>query len=194
MHKIVIPGHLILVVGPSGVGKDSILDLVKCELSSQSHYIFPRRYITRPEDAGGENHMPITYEDFDVMKQVGKFAMSWQAHGQSYAISTNDIKALEAGKNVVINTSRTMINDCRQRFSNVSVISINASADILMQRLYQRGRETEEEITRRVQRASHYQVEGDDVHHINNDGALQKSVQLFLSILENLKMDNVSKV
>ena len=58
-------GTLFLVVGPSGVGKDSLLDGARKKLVSYRWVSFPQRIITRPVDAGVEPHISVTELEFD---------------------------------------------------------------------------------------------------------------------------------
>jgi ribose 1,5-bisphosphokinase len=53
MHK----GYIIYVVGSSGVGKDSIINEVKKKLNFDNHFIFAKRFITRPNMEGNEKHI-----------------------------------------------------------------------------------------------------------------------------------------
>ena len=50
-------GALVYVMGPSGAGKDSVLERARAMLSADQPIAFAHRYITRPPDIGGENHV-----------------------------------------------------------------------------------------------------------------------------------------
>ena len=51
-------GNLIVVVGPSGVGKDSLLSGAR-ERLARVHFM--QRVITRAADAGGEQHLSLIH-------------------------------------------------------------------------------------------------------------------------------------
>jgi len=60
-------GRLVLIVGPSGAGKDSLIDYCRERLAGSDRVVFPRRIITR-EDAGGtEDHVTVSEDDFHRM-------------------------------------------------------------------------------------------------------------------------------
>ena len=58
-------GAIIVVVGPSGAGKDSVIGFVARHFADRQDIDFVRRVITRPSDAGGEDHESISGEVFD---------------------------------------------------------------------------------------------------------------------------------
>ena len=79
-------GILVGVVGPSGAGKDTLLDAARAALSADPAFVFLRRVITRPADSGGEAHEPATRGAFLAARDEGAFALTWEAHGLFYGI------------------------------------------------------------------------------------------------------------
>jgi len=177
------PGRLVLVVGPSGVGVDTMIDTAREALQNDAGFRFVRRTITRPGDAGGEAHTPITAPEFEHAAERGDFALFWQAHGHRYGIPSDIDDDIETGRTVIANVSRTVIETARARYANLAVASITASRDTLAKRLAHRNRETEVEILRRLDRAGSNVPVGPDVHTLDNDGALEISAAKFLDIL-----------
>jgi len=142
---------LVLVVGPSGAGKDTLLDVVRAELDGDPRVRFVRREITRPPTPGGEAHLPLDPESFAARRDAGGFALWWEAHGLSYGIPADIEKDLAAGRIVVASVSRAVIAEAATRYP-VRVVEITAPPAILAARLAGRGREDEADIARRLQR------------------------------------------
>lgn len=176
-------GVLFLVVGPSGVGKDSVLDGARAALAADHGFLFPRRTITRPADAGGELHDAMTPQAFEAAEAAGAFCLSWRAHGLAYGIPRAVADALAAGRSVVVNVSRTVIDQARRELAPVRVLAITASPEALAARLRGRGRESEDEIARRLARAAAFAVAGEDVITLSNDGALADTVAACVALL-----------
>ncbi|MDX1737671.1 MAG: phosphonate metabolism protein/1,5-bisphosphokinase (PRPP-forming) PhnN [Alphaproteobacteria bacterium] len=176
-------GKLFLVVGPSGSGKDSILNYAKDFFSSSGNVVFPLRCITRDATEGDEVHVTISDDEFEAKIKAGQFTFAWHAHGLKYGIPREIEYALAAGKNVVINVSRSVLAEARNRFKNLTVISISVNKAELRKRLQLRGRETQADIERRLQRAEEFSVVGDDVIRIENSGSLALSCESFIHII-----------
>lgn len=183
-------GCLVLVVGPSGAGKDSILDRARTDLADDPRFLFVRREITRPADAGGENHVPVSWDQFRARAVDGSYALVWEAHGCGYGVPAVSLRDLAHGRSAIVNVSRGVIASARTRFARVRVVHISVPERVLEQRLRMRGRESSDQITGRLERATAFQVEGGDVLTLVNDGPLARSVASFVSMLRALPAPN----
>jgi phosphonate metabolism protein PhnN/1,5-bisphosphokinase (PRPP-forming) len=165
---------LVLVVGPSGAGKDTLLDAARQALADDPRFRFVRRVITRPADAGGEVHEAVTAEEFAARE----FALQWQAHGLSYGIPA---AAIERDVVAVANASRSVIADAARLFPT-RVIEVTAPADVLAARLAARARENAADVTERLSRRVSL-PDDVDVETVANDASLAEGVERFLAAL-----------
>jgi ribose 1,5-bisphosphokinase len=169
-------GTLFLIVGPSGAGKDSVVDGLRARLGTGGRISFPRRYITRDKDAAGETHDSVSEARFREMQLAGEFMLHWHAHGLDYGIGMDTQADLHTGRHVVVNVSRSVVDWARRAFQPVKVLQLHINELVLRDRLVTRARETADEIERRVARASGYRVEGSDVVSIDNSGPLEQTI------------------
>jgi ribose 1,5-bisphosphokinase len=136
------PGRLILVVGPSGAGKDTLLGLAKAACSDDGNICFPRRVVTRDATASEDNET-LSSGDFQEALARGDFALHWEAHGHSYGLRHAIDDDIRAGRTVVINVSRTVIDVARRTYADVKVVSITAPPDVLAERIAMRARNSD---------------------------------------------------
>ncbi len=176
-------GTFFAVVGASGVGKDTLIAHARQRLTDADRYYFPARYITRPPEAGGEDHIPLTNPQFTAILESGGFALSWRANGLSYGIPRDVGERLEEGVNVVCNLSRTVVDAARQQFAYTRVIAVTASREQLALRLADRGREAADAIAERLDRSALEVPGGSDVDLIDNDGDLDRAMARFMSVI-----------
>ena len=146
-----MPGALILVVGPSGAGKDTLLGLAREALRGDPAYVFPRRLVTRPPSASEDND-ELSEAAFAAGEAEGRFALSWRAHGLGYALP-GSITALLTAHRVVCNVSRRTVAPARGRFRDVGVVEVTAPPDVLARRLLARGRAQDGDLGLRLARA-----------------------------------------
>lgn len=177
------PGRFIAVVGPSGVGKDSVIDGLCAHMPA---LVRARRIITRAPDAGGEDYTATTPKDFLERAKSGHFALWWQAHGLHYAIPDSVHAELNQGGDVIANLSRSKLQDGADAFDNFLVLSITAKSDILAKRLANRGREDADDRARRLARSSLALPGNLNVIDIDNSGDLSHAVTAAVDALQRL--------
>jgi ribose 1,5-bisphosphokinase len=147
------PGALVLVVGPSGAGKDTLLGVAREMLGDHSGIVFARRAVTR-ESTAFENNEPVTREQFDRAVAAGAYALWWRAHGHGYGIARTIDDEIGASRVVVVNASRTIVDVARGRYQRLAVVLITAPAEVLAERLKTRRRDSDGDLAGRLQRAS----------------------------------------
>ena len=179
-----MPGRLVLVVGPSGAGKDSLIAAARRALAADPDFAFPRREITRPPGQPGEDYLAVEEGEFARREADGAYCLSWRAHGLAYGVPCEARGLVEAGLCVVVNVSRGVVGPARAAFPRLRVIHVTASSATLAERLRQRGREDDAGIEGRLARAAAIRLEGDDVVELANDGALAQSVAAFVQLLK----------
>jgi ribose 1,5-bisphosphokinase len=145
------PGRLILVVGPSGAGKDTLLGLARAACAGDDSIVFARRVVTR-EASSFEDNEQLSGYDFLAAVGRGEFAMHWEAHGHHYGLPRTINDDIRAGRTVVANVSRTVIASMRRMYANVVVIAITAPAEVLEQRLAMRARASDGALKDRLAR------------------------------------------
>jgi ribose 1,5-bisphosphokinase len=147
------PGVLVVVVGPSGAGKDTLIGLARTLCAGDPRIEFPRRIVTRLASAA-EDHDTVTSVEFDAAIEQGVFAFWWEAHGLKYALPVAIDAELRAGKTVICNVSRAVVRQLRARYANLTVALVTAPKEILLARLAARGRESGGDVAGRVDRAA----------------------------------------
>lgn len=179
-------GTVIAVVGPSGVGKDSLMDFARKHFSGRADIRFVRRTITRPRDSVGEDHDAVTAEAFEALTRSGAFAVSWKAHGLGYGIPADVHDDLAAGRVVIVNGSRSALDAFSTAFPRLLVVNITARPDVLAKRLTARGRETAADIEARLKRSTEPLPPQLDTVSIDNSGELAAAGKELVRLIEGL--------
>lgn len=176
-------GRLFYVMGPSGAGKDTLLSYARDRLSG-SRVIFAHRYITREAGAGGENHVFLSHEEFNIRAELGLFVLQWSSHGLHYGIGIEIEQWMERGFTVVVNGSREYLEHAIARYPSLAAVHIDARPEVLAARLASRGRETLDEVRARLARRVPLAIPAQiPLATIDNSGELEEAGQALLEVL-----------
>ena len=178
---------LILIVGPSGAGKDTLINGARAALADNPRFRFVRRIITRPGDMGEEAHESVTEQAFELRREAGDFALTWRAHGLHYGIPADIAMDLARGRVVIVNVSRAVVAEAVARFP-VGVIEVGAPANVLARRLAARGREDAVDVARRLSRAIELPLPVDR-ERVMNDGTIEAGVRKMLAAINRAAGD-----
>jgi ribose 1,5-bisphosphokinase len=178
------PGALVLVVGPSGAGKDTLLGAVRKQLEGDRRVLFARRAVTR-ESSAFEDNETVSPAEFDGAVAADRYALWWRAHDQGYGIARAIDDEIGAGRVVVVNASRKIIGEARRRYQNAAVVLITAPADVLAERLAARGRDSDGDLGGRLQRAA-LGTDGEVELTISNVGAIEDGAKQLAEFVAGL--------
>lgn len=164
-------GRMIVVLGPSGSGKDTLMSHARAAFEEEGAVLFVRRTITRPADAGSEDHISMSEAEFDAALDAGSFLLTWAANGLRYGLPHEVVEHLRRGEVAVVNGSRGAWSLIRKVFPSAVAVEIKVERDVLAQRLAGRGRESGTEIDARLARAAAFDSSFEPDHVIDNSGA-----------------------
>jgi ribose 1,5-bisphosphokinase len=183
-NGLIGPGRLVVVVGPSGAGKDTLIARARVRLAGDPMIVFPLRIVTRTASAA-EDHQTISDQDFMVAAEEGAFAFWWEAHSLKYALLCEIDDDIRAGRIVVCNVSRGIVSALRRRYARLGVVLVTAPAEVLTARLAARGRASDGDIAQRIARAAPPEAELSPDHVIQNVGDLEPvTARLMAAITE----------
>ncbi|KFB08321.1 phosphonate metabolism protein/1,5-bisphosphokinase (PRPP-forming) PhnN [Nitratireductor basaltis] len=177
-------GVFVAVAGPSGAGKDSVMQYARERLGALAgDVVFARRVITRPMEADSEEHDSLEVEAFERAERDGCFAASWRANGLCYGLPAELDDIARAGQVVVANASRAVIPALGERYVNFQPVIITAPREVLADRLAARGRESRAELLQRLERAHSSELQVPQALVIDNSGPLEQAGEKFLAVL-----------
>jgi ribose 1,5-bisphosphokinase len=184
-------GRLIYLIGPSGSGKDSLLDAAREPMAERGCRIV-RRVITRSAEAKGEAAQAVSVERFEAMQRQGEFALNWFANGLHYGIPVEIDQWLAEGHDVLVNGSRGHLPQARERYPAMLVVLLTVDQAVLRQRLLARAREAVDDIDARLARNARFASElsaGDSgLFVLDNSGPLTNTVARLIHQLDRARV------
>ena len=185
------PGRLVVVVGPSGAGKDTLIAQARARLSSDPAFVFPLRLVTRAASVA-EDHLTISEGDFARAVSRGDFAFRWEAHGLKYALPASIDGDIRAERTVVCNVSRGIVSALRLRYARLVVVLVTAPAEVLAGRLSARGRPSDGDLAQRLGRGAPPPAEFAPDHVIENVGDIADGVTRLVAAITGAPIPKVA--
>lgn len=178
-----------LVIGPSGVGKDTLIGGARKALDGDKRFSFVRRLVTRPADIDLEDHISLERDDFVRARKAGRFALTWQAHGLDYALPIGVDTDLALGRVVIANISRHAVPEAIAKYPLCRVIQISAEISLRAARLSKRGRENRDQIVARLAREGAALPADVEPVVIDNSSSVGIGVTAFVMALRRIAED-----
>lgn len=182
---------LFVVSGPSGVGKGTLVSLVREQRPDLGLTVSATTRQPRPGEVDGVSYHFLTNDDFDRRVEAGEFLEWANVHGNRYGTLASEVdRNLSAGKSVILEIDVQGALNVRKVFPDAVLVFIEPpSMEVLEQRL--RGRETESEESlhlRLADAAGELELAPRYDERIVNDD-LERATSELLRVLESHEMN-----
>lgn len=181
-------GMLVLFSGPSGVGKDTVLDII---LSKDKKLQRSVSLTTREKRAGeidGEDYYFITKEEFSQMIKDGQ-VLEYAQYGENiYGTPKAPVdKWLKEGKTVILKIEVKGAQKIRELYPEaLSIFLLPPSMQILEDRIRRRATESESDIEKRLEIAKNEILRSADYDFVVVNDNLDEASDNVLSIIKAL--------
>jgi len=181
--------RLFVISGPSGVGKDTILNQMKKIYPSNHYVVTVTTRKKRINEIDGKDYFFVTNEKFQDMIDSNEFLESATVYNNNYGVPKNQVfLALSQNKNVIIKadiqgakTIKNIINDATTIFINPPDISKLAT------HLSSRMSESKESFRLRMETALlEIESQNEFDHVVNNpEGKIDQTLEKINAIISN---------
>ncbi|HEV8516894.1 MAG TPA: guanylate kinase [Candidatus Limnocylindrales bacterium] len=172
---------LVIISGPSGVGKDTIIRALKRRHpSAERHFVVTyKTRERRPAETDGVDYHFVSEDEFAAMKEQGAFLEATEVHGHWAGTPRDQVGgALEAGRDTVLKIDVRGAETVKEQVPDALRIFVAPpSLEELIGRLRDRGTETPEEQDRRRRDAATELAHQDDYDYvlINETGQAERT-------------------
>ena len=184
------PGASVVIIsGPSGVGKDTIIDAMRRIPRPDRHYVITcttrdRRWY---EEDGVDYHF-LTLDSFGELRERGGFLEASEVHGNWYGTPRDQVaQALVAGKDAILKIDVTGARSVREAVPEaLLVFVVPPSLDELRRRLVGRDTEPSEALERRWHNAAYELLRQAEYDHVvvNHTGQADGTAAEIEAIIE----------
>lgn len=184
-------GRLVYIMGPSGAGKDAVLQGLVDLMGDDACYLAPR-LVTRPSFQREAHSVAVSAAEFGQLEARGELALAWRAHGLAYGVPSLINDRLQAGCDVLVNGSRGYLPEACRRYRNLWPVLLTVDSDLLHQRLTRRGREGKAQIHARLERNSQFaalprHAGANPVLTIDNSGPIGHAIHMLYTHLKQTR-------
>lgn len=168
------------VVGPSGVGKDSVIAGL---LTARPAIQLIERCVTRTADPAREAHASLSEAEFVAREVAGQFALTWRAHGLAYGVPFPKIPAESVA---LVNLSRTVLNQADRVFPRFGVLAVQARPEVIAERLAAREGRPAGALLERLSRKVAVDFDPARLAIIDNSGVLGAAIAQAVDLIDTL--------
>jgi guanylate kinase len=174
-------GALIIISGPSGAGKGTLVDRLVARVPCLSVSVSATTRRPRPGEVDGEDYIFLTAEEFGRRVEAGEFLEWAEVHGNRYGTLRAEVDAkLVTGRDVILEIDPQGAFQVKRLMPEAVLVFIIApSMDELERRIRKRGAETDEQVRTRLATAvRELELVGTYDHVVENDDVARATDEL----------------
>jgi len=174
---------LVIISGPSGVGKDTIIDALRLRPHDPDyHYVVTcTTRAKRPGEVDGADYIFLEPATFAAQRAAGEFLEANEVHGNWYGTPRGQVRdALLAGRDVILVIDVQGAQVVKEKVPGALLIFIvPPSLEDLFQRLRSRATETADELELRQRNAAIELARQEDYDHVvtNETGQVERTAE-----------------
>lgn len=179
------PGLLIVVSGPAGVGKGTVVSLVRKRDGDVVFSVSATSRSPRPGEIDGVNYFFITRERFQEMIRNNEL-LEWVEYcGNYYGTPRAYVESeLRSGRIVLLEIDVEGANNIKRQYPQcVSVFIMPPTLEELRSRITKRGTEPPEMIEKRLQRAENEMQYSSEYDYVIVNHTVEEAADRFLDII-----------
>jgi len=182
---------LVVISGPSGVGKDAVLQRMQ-EMGYPFHFVITATTRKRrPTEKDGVNYFFLTTAEFESMLQAGEFLEHAMVYGEHKGVPKAQVReALTSGKDVLMRVDVQGAETIRKLVPQAITVFLSApSEEELVERLRLRRTESPCQLLRRIEKAREEMARIPEFNYLvaNRDGLLDETVLQVVAIMKTEK-------
>jgi guanylate kinase len=198
-----VPGAMLVIIsGPSGVGKDTIIDAIRGrarEYGHDYHYVVTcTTRDRRPGEVDGVNYHFITPDEFARLRDAGEFLEANEVHRRWYGTPRAQVRdALAAGRDVILKIDVQGAQVVKETIPEALLIFVvPPSLEDLFNRLRSRATESADELEIRQRNAAIELARQDDYDYVvtNETGQVERTASLIDEIIADEHRRNPDRI
>ena len=194
------PGAVLAIIsGPSGVGKDTIIEALRCRPRNPDyHYVVTcTTRARRPGEIEGVSYRFLDRSTFLDLRDAGELLEANEVHGNWYGTPRDDVRAaLAAGNDVILKIDVQGAQVVKESVPEaVLIFMVPPSLETLFQRLKARATETADQLELRQRNAAIELARQDDYDYIveNRDGEIEATAARIDEIIAEERKRNPAR-
>lgn len=179
---------LIVISGPSGVGKDTVIQRLKERKMPMHFVVTATSRPPRPNEENGVDYWFVSKEEFQRMLDEDELLEHALVYGEHKGIPKAQVRlALESGEDVILRLDVQGAATIRELTPDALLIFLTtASEEELVERLKARKTESPEKLKLRIEtaRQEYQRLDEFDYVVVNRDGELDKTVDAIMAVID----------